>query len=71
MSITEQDVQELIDALNQGRARWINGLGELADDSPVRQAADMTIFGPFGGTGPRPGTVTPEQMSAVCAIPRR
>ena len=64
MSITEQDVQELVAALDQGRARWINGHGELADDSPVRQAADMTIFGPFGGTGPRPGTVTPEQMSA-------
>ena len=67
MSITEQDVQELVAALDQGRVRWINGRGALADDSPVRQAADMTIFGPFGGTGPRPGTVTPEQMSAAQA----
>ena len=67
MSIAEHDVQELIDALDQGRARWINGRGELAEDSPVRQAADMTIFGPFGGTGPRPGTVTPEQVSAAQA----
>jgi len=64
MSITEQDVQELVATLDQGRARWINGHGEFTDDSPVRQADDMTIFGPFGGLGPRPGSVTAEQLSA-------
>ncbi|MEO5842492.1 MAG: nuclear transport factor 2 family protein [Acidimicrobiales bacterium] len=64
MSITEQDLQQLIAALDQGRARWIDGRGEFAADSPIRQADDMTIFGPFGGPGPAPGSVTPEQMSA-------
>ena len=63
MSVTDQDLQELIAALDQGRARWIEGRGEFAADSPVRQADDMTIFGPFGGPGPAPGSVTPEQMS--------
>jgi len=64
MSVTEQELQELIAALDQGRARWIEGRGEFAADSPIRQAADMTIFGPFGGPGPAPGSVTPDQMSA-------
>ena len=63
MPVTQLDVQNLIAALDQGRARWISGRGELADDSPVRQADDMTIFGPFGGAGPPPGSVTPEQLA--------
>jgi hypothetical protein len=67
MSVTEQELQELVAALDQGRARWIDGRGEFAADSPIRQAADMTIFGPFGGPGPAPGSVTPEQMSAAQA----
>jgi len=63
MSVTEVDVQNLIAALDQGRARWINGHGEFTDDHPVRQADDMTIFGPFGGPGPAPGSVTAEQIA--------
>lgn len=64
MSISEHDVQELVVTLDQGRARWINGHGEFTDAGPVRQADDMTIFGPFGGPGPRPGSVTAAQLSA-------
>ena len=63
MAVTDDDVKDLIVALEQGRARWINGQGDFAaDDSAYRQADDMTIFGPFGGPGPAPGAVTPEQM---------
>jgi len=62
MAITDKDVQDLISALDEVRASWINGQGGLADDSSVHQAADMTIFGPFGGPGPPPGSVTPEQL---------
>lgn len=64
MPITEIDVKNLITALDEGRARWINGHGELTDASAVRQADDMTIFGPFGGPGPAPGSLTAEQLAA-------
>ena len=64
MPITEIDVKNLIAALDEGRARWINGHGELTDASPIRQADDMTIFGPFGGPGPAPGSLTAEQLAA-------
>ena len=64
MSITDQDVDDLIAAMDLGRARWINGQGEFSQDAPFRQASDMTIFGPFGGPGPRPGALTAEQLAA-------
>ena len=64
MAVTENDVQELIALLDQQRARWISGQGEFAPNSPMKQADDMTIFGPFGGPGPKPGSVTPEQLAA-------
>jgi ketosteroid isomerase-like protein len=64
MAVTEQDVQNLVATLDEQRARWISGQGELAAQGPLLQADDMTIFGPFGGPGPKPGTVTPEQLSA-------
>ena len=63
MAITQQDLDELVAAMERGRASWISGHRDVVDGS-VRQADDMTIFGPFGGTGPRPGEVTPEQLRA-------
>jgi hypothetical protein len=62
--VTEEDLEQLITLLDEGRDRWIHGRAEFVDGGPFRQADDMTIFGPFGGQGPRPGTVTAEQMRA-------
>jgi ketosteroid isomerase-like protein len=64
MSVTDQDLRDLYSALDQGRNRWINGQGEFVADSPVRQADDMTIFGPFGGPGPPPNALSPEELAA-------
>ena len=64
MAVTENDVEQLIALLDQQRARWISGQGEFAAGSPMKQADDMTIFGPFGGPGPKPGSVTPEQLAS-------
>jgi ketosteroid isomerase-like protein len=64
MAVTEEELEQLIAMLDEQRARWISGQGEFAADSPMKQADDMTIFGPFGGPGPKPGSVTPEQLSA-------
>jgi hypothetical protein len=61
MSVTEEEVQDLIAAMDLGRARWISGRGELSEDAPFRQADDMTIFGPFGGPSP---DLSPEALAA-------
>ena len=56
MAISERDIEELVAACDRGRGRWISGQAEWTDgDAPYRQADDMTIFPPFGGTGPPPG----------------
>jgi hypothetical protein len=67
MAVSEDDVKKLIASLDEGRDRWINGRGEFTAEHGMTQAPDMTIFGPFGGPGPLPGTVTPEQLSAAQA----
>lgn len=64
MSVTDQDVRDLIVAMDLGRANWINGRTEFSQEAPVRQAEDMTIFAPFGGAGVRPGQVSPEVLAA-------
>ena len=67
MAISEQDIEELVAACDAGRARWIAGQAEWTDgDAPYRQADDMTIFPPQGGTGPPPG-ITPEARDALQA----
>jgi hypothetical protein len=68
MSITDEDLQELVDEMDRGRARWISGVLDFAADGSFRQADGMTIFPPFGGEGPRPGEVTAEQLAARQAI---
>jgi ketosteroid isomerase-like protein len=67
MSVSDEDLQSLIALMDLGRARWINGQGEFSKAAPFRQADDMTIFGPFGGPGPRPGELTPEALAAAQA----
>ena len=65
MAISERDIDELVAACDRGRGRWISGQAEWTDgDAPCRQADDMTLFPPFGGTGPPPG-VTPEIRDAM------
>lgn len=50
MLVTDEDIEQLVEAMNRGRDAWIHGrLESEAPDYPVRQADDMTIFGPFGG----------------------
>ena len=45
----DADIQELLDRLDRGRDRWINGGTEQLDTDVMVQAEDQTIFGPFGG----------------------
>ena len=54
MLVTDEDIDQLVQAMDRGRDAWIHGNMESeAPDFPVRQADDMTIFGPFGGIAPR------------------
>jgi hypothetical protein len=56
MSITESDIEQLVEAVDRGRDEWINGT--LSWDKPeslIQQADDSTIFGPFGGVAPPGG----------------
>ena len=65
MVVTDDEVRELIEEVDRGRDRWINGrTEEFLSGARVNQADDMTIFGPFGGPGPRPGEVSPEELLA-------
>ena len=50
MTVTDADIAELATLLNKGRDNWIHGRLQWEDpDSPMAQADDTTIFGPFGG----------------------
>jgi hypothetical protein len=49
MTISDAEVQALVAALDAERQAWIEGRFEPAATGTVVQAADMTIFGPFGG----------------------
>jgi hypothetical protein len=64
MPITDEDLQELIDEMDRGRARWISGQIDSGEDPSYRQADDMTIFSPFGGAGPRPGELTAHELAS-------
>lgn len=67
MSVTDEDLQDLVDEMDRGRARWVSGQVDVAEDGSFRQAEDMTIFSPFGGAGPRPGELSPEALEAAQA----
>jgi ketosteroid isomerase-like protein len=54
MSISEPDIAELAELLDQGRDAWIHGRLQWEEEaSHIAQADDATIFGPFGGIAPR------------------
>ena len=51
MTVTDADIAELATLLHKGRDDWIHGRLQWDDpDSPMAQADDATIFGPFGGS---------------------
>jgi ketosteroid isomerase-like protein len=53
MTVTDADIAELAALLDKGRDAWIHGRLPWEDpDSPMAQADDATIFGPFGGIAP-------------------
>ncbi|MDP9337118.1 MAG: nuclear transport factor 2 family protein [Actinomycetota bacterium] len=54
MPITETDLVELANLLDEGRDAWIHGrLQWESDNSATFQPDDATIFGPFGGIAPK------------------
>jgi hypothetical protein len=62
VSVTDSDTAELAQLLDRGREAWIHGEPQWEDPaSPIAQADDATIFGPFGGVAPtgRAPTVRP------------
>jgi len=64
--MTDQDLEDLVQALNSGREAWISGqLGSFGDGS-IEQDEDMTLFAPFGGEVIRGlGDLGPRQQRAV------
>ena len=67
MTISADDLQELLEVLDRGRQSWISGGLDAGPGHTVEQDADMTIFGPFGGeVGKGPGL--PGRQRAVAQL---
>jgi len=49
VEVTDSEIQELIEALDAERQAWVDGRFDPNAAGTMIQAADMTIFGPFGG----------------------
>ncbi len=49
MAVSDQQVQELLEALVRGRQSWIDGTLGYRRGFDVAQDDDVTLFGPFGG----------------------
>lgn len=49
MAISQRDIDTLLEALDRGRQAWIGGHLEFDATSAMKQDAEMTIAGPFGG----------------------
>jgi hypothetical protein len=70
MTVTDADVAELGRLLDKGRDEWIHGrLIWQEKDSPIAQADDATIFGPFGGIAPTGAAplVRPDMQRAIAS----
>ena len=70
MTVTGAGVAELETLLKKGRDDWIHGRLQWDDlDSPMAQADDATIFGPFGGIAPSGAapTVRPDIQRQVAS----
>ena len=71
MDISDADIAELAALLDQGRDAWINGRPQWEDPgSPISQADDATIFGPFGGVAPngQPPRVRPDAQRQIASM---
>ena len=71
MNVNDADLTELAALLNRGRDAWINGRPQWEDpDSPMSQADDATIFGPFGGVAPsgQAPTVRPDAQRQIASV---
>ena len=64
MSIPQDEIDSLLDALDQGRQAWISGRLEWSASSPVQQHPEMTIAGPFGGP---PIVADPTRQAQIAA----
>jgi SnoaL-like domain len=70
MTVTDADIAELGRLLDKGRDEWIHGrLIWQEKDSPIAQADDATIFGPFGGIAPTGAAplVRPDMQRAIAS----
>jgi hypothetical protein len=48
-TVTDREIQTLVEALDRERQAWIEGRFDPRSAGYLAQAPDMTIFGPFGG----------------------
>lgn len=64
---TDEEIRMLVAELDLGRDAWIHGHLEKVGTSRMAQAADMTIFGPFGGKAVRNGPEFGSRQSQVAA----
>jgi|GEM_PF-4808029 len=67
MAISDTDVEELLAALDRGRAAWISGQLGLGPGLDAEQDPDMTIFGPWGGEAGR-GAGLPDRQKAMASL---
>jgi len=57
MNVSDSEILELVEALDAERQAWIEGRFDPDAGGKLVQAADMSIFGPFGGV---PGSGGPD-----------
>jgi len=67
MTITQAEVETLFDQMRRGARAWINGQLEHTAAPDLVQAADMTIFGPFGGEAARNGPELEARQAQILA----
>ena len=67
MAISNDDLKDLLTALDSGRQAWISGGLGVGPGLDAEQDADMTIFGPFGGEAGR-GAGLPDRQKAMANL---
>jgi hypothetical protein len=67
MAITDAELEELLEMLDQGRQAWITGELDFGQSLRVDQDPDMTIFGPWGGEAGR-GPGLPDRQKAMAKL---
>jgi hypothetical protein len=65
MTVTDDDLDELLAMVDRGRQSWIDGTLGYGERLDVAQDAGMTIFGPFGGEVGRGGGLEDRQKQAA------